>query len=264
MPLRKHKQILDAFYAKYHNRAYLGRDPVSLLYAYDRPTDREVAGLLVACLAYGRVASIVAKARLALEPLGARPAERLVETSPAQIRRAYRGFRHRFARGEHISTLLTGIRRVIRRHGSLMERFAALAATHEGEPSYARPLADLVGEIDPDSTCGHLLPDPARGSAAKRLHLYLRWMVRRDAIDPGGWDALSPRRLTIPLDVHMHRAGLAMGATRRRTADARAAEEITAAFRVIAPEDPVRYDFSLTHASIRGERPAAEDRTEER
>lgn len=97
----------------------------------------------------------------------------------------------------------------------------------------------------------YLLPDPAQGSACKRLHLYLRWMVRNDAVDPGCWRHVAPNVLVVPLDTHMHRIARALGLTRRKQADARAAAEITAAFRTIAPTDPVRYDFALTRLGIR-------------
>jgi uncharacterized protein (TIGR02757 family) len=97
----------------------------------------------------------------------------------------------------------------------------------------------------------YLLPDPAAGSACKRLHLYLRWMVRRDAVDPGGWSRVRARQLVAPVDVHMHRLGRALGFTKRRQADARTALEITAALRRFAPHDPVRYDFALTRLGIR-------------
>ena len=98
---------------------------------------------------------------------------------------------------------------------------------------------------------GHLLSDPARGSTCKRLHLYLRWMVRTDAVDPGGWTAVRPAQLLVPVDVHMHRIGRALGFTRRAQPSGRATEDITAAFRRLSPDDPVRYDFALTRLGIR-------------
>jgi uncharacterized protein (TIGR02757 family) len=76
-------------------------------------------------------------------------------------------------------------------------------------------------------------------------------MVRRDAVDPGGWEGMSPAQLIVPLDVHMHRICRALGLTRRQAADLRTAVEITDAFRAFAPDDPVRYDFALTRLGIR-------------
>jgi uncharacterized protein (TIGR02757 family) len=99
----------------------------------------------------------------------------------------------------------------------------------------------------------HLIPDPERGSACKRLLLYLRWMVRHDVVDPGGWEGVSAAKLVVPLDTHMFRLCRAMGFVTRKQASARAALEATAAFRRVMPDDPVRYDFALTRLGINPE-----------
>jgi uncharacterized protein (TIGR02757 family) len=100
---------------------------------------------------------------------------------------------------------------------------------------------------------GHLIPPVGRGSACKRLNLYLRWMIRKDAVDPGGWDGISPSMLIVPLDVHMHRISRLIGFTERSQADMKAALEITSCFRKLYPDDPVRYDFTLTRFGIRSD-----------
>jgi len=90
-------------------------------------------------------------------------------------------------------------------------------------------------------------------SDLKRLHLFLRWMVRRDEVDPGGWESVTPARLIVPLDTHMHRIALRLGLTSRKQANLRTAGEITAAFRALERDDPVRYDFCLTRLGIRND-----------
>ena len=97
---------------------------------------------------------------------------------------------------------------------------------------------------------GNLLPRPARLSACKRVFLYLRWMVRKDAVDPGGWTGVSPARLVVPLDTHMAAACRRLGILTRKATDLRAALETTEAFRLYSPSDPVRYDFALTRPGI--------------
>ena len=94
-------------------------------------------------------------------------------------------------------------------------------------------------------------PSPERGSACKRINLFLRWMVRKDRVDPGGWDKVPRSMLIIPLDTHMYHICTGLNMTCRKSADMTTAVEITEAFRKIAPEDPVRYDFSLTRLGIR-------------
>jgi len=99
-----------------------------------------------------------------------------------------------------------------------------------------------------------LIPAPSKGSACKRLNLFLRWMVRQDEVDPGGWDLIPPSKLVVPLDTHMHRIGLLLSFTNRKQADLQTALEITDAFRKVAPHDPVKYDFVLTRLGIWSDR----------
>ena len=109
----------------------------------------------------------------------------------------------------------------------------------------------LSDQIRNREQIGHLLADPKKKSACKRSHLFLRWMVRNDLVDPGGWDHVSPSKLIIPVDRHMHTSGVILGFTSRKSADLKTALEITNGFRKIAPQDPVKYDFCLTRFGIR-------------
>jgi uncharacterized protein (TIGR02757 family) len=95
-----------------------------------------------------------------------------------------------------------------------------------------------------------MLPSPPKGSACKRLNLFLKWLVRRDAVDPGGWTCIDSSRLLIPLDTHMFRIGTAFGMTIRKQANLLTAREITNGFSTIAPDDPTKYDFALTRLGM--------------
>jgi uncharacterized protein (TIGR02757 family) len=97
------------------------------------------------------------------------------------------------------------------------------------------------------------MADPEKGSACKRIMLFLRWMIRNDEVDPGGWDKISPELLIVPLDTHMHTIGKILGFTERRNADMKTALEITRGFKKISARDPVKYDFCLTRFGIRRE-----------
>jgi len=251
MPLRKHALNLEALYARYNWREFVHPDPMEFLYRYDEPADREVVGLLASCLAYGRVAQILRSVQRVLTTMGRRPSEYLRTTGEQEIRRDLADFRHRFQSGKELADLLVGAKRILRRHGSLEVCF--LKAWGSGSETVLPALSRFVRELSAASPggCGHLLPDPAGGSACKRLNLFLRWMVRRDAVDVGHWRGVPASALVIPLDTHMHRIGRALKATARKGADLRAALEITAAFRAVRPEDPVRYDFALTRLGIR-------------
>lgn len=244
------REVLEGLYDTYNRRELVYPDPVGFLYAHEDLRDREVVGLIASSLAYGRVAQINRSVSRVLELMPS-PARFLEDTTPASWGDALAGFKHRFTTGDDVAAMLLGIRRVLGRFGSLGACFAA--GLGRDDDTLLPALYAFVEELTTVSGVpgGYLLPSPARGSACKRLNLYLKWMVRRDAVDPGGWDRVPTSKLVIPLDVHMHRISLALGFTRRRQANLRAAVEVTYAFREIAPEDPTRYDFALSRLGIR-------------
>jgi uncharacterized protein (TIGR02757 family) len=221
--------------------------------------DREIAGFVASALAYGRVAQILRSVAAALDRMGPHPRAYLETVTDGVLVRTFSGFRHRFTSGDELAAMLAGIRSVLDRHSSLNACFTSYL-----DPAASNTLdaaAGLVSEIHSGGVhllanhgaLSSLLASPTRGSACKRLHLYLRWMVRRDDVDPGGWTGVPAAKLVVPLDTHMFTIGRALGLTQRRQADGRTAEEMSAAFRQIAPQDPVRYDFALTRLGIRND-----------
>ena len=114
-------------------------------------------------------------------------------------------------------------------------------------------LSAFIKGIGARGDAGILVADPDKKSACKRSNLFLRWMVRKDSVDPGGWEKIPKSALVIPLDTHMFRVGTLLGFTSRKQANLLTALEITRGFRELSPEDPVRYDFCLTRFGIREE-----------
>jgi uncharacterized protein (TIGR02757 family) len=126
--------------------------------------------------------------------------------------------------------------------GAALEAFSTRALATDVRPAYGR----VPGR--PGVSC--FFPRPSAGSACKRLNLFLRWMVRKDAIDLGVWTNLSPSRLIVPLDTHVIRVGQCLRLTRYRSPGWRMADEVTASLRAVDPGDPVRFDFSLCHVGM--------------
>ena len=240
----------DELHSRYNRRAYVHPDPLEFLYGYEGACDREVVGLVASSLAYGKVAQRLKSVSAVLERMPS-PSAFLRSASRESLSRVFADFRHRFASGEDLSAMLYGAKCVMERHGSLHACFAR--NLRDDDDTVLPALSAFVDELTAaaDGQARHLLPSPGRGSACKRLNLFLRWMVREDDVDPGGWRDVPASKLIVPLDTHMHRICLALGLTRRKQADMRTATEITAAFRTIVPEDPVRYDFALTRLGIR-------------
>ena len=240
---------LFALQRHYHRREWVQCDPIAFLYRYPDVRDREIAGLIASSLAYGRVRQIQKSVSTVLDRMGSSPYAFLMETRDVALKRHFGGFRHRFTSEDDLIRLLTGIRRVILEYGSLNRCFQRAVngnhrTTHDALGLFTREIAG------PDTSYNSLLPSPEKGSACKRLHLFLRWMVRHDAVDPGGWDGIDPSRLAVPLDTHLHAITRHLGVTNRRQVDIETAQEITRFFAEIDPSDPVRFDFALTRIGI--------------
>ncbi|MCF8110751.1 MAG: TIGR02757 family protein [Desulfobacteraceae bacterium] len=244
---------LESLYLKYNRRKYVHPDPLECIYAYENVSDREVAAFVAAALAYGNVRQILKSVNAALAIMGPSPRSYLMDAERDEIFSDFSGFVHRFAKGPHMAAVLVGLKGVISEYGSLQDAF--VSGVSDGESTYVPALAGFAEKIRIQSPQdpGHLIPYPEKKSACKRLWLFLRWMVRCDDVDPGGWEKLSCSKLVVPLDTHMYRACCGLGFTGRRQADMKTALEITAGFAGMVPDDPVRYDFVLTRPGIRGE-----------
>jgi len=185
-----------------------------------------------------------------LDALGPAPSDFLLAAGPRDITHALAGFRHRWITGSDVAAMLTGARAALREHGSLGALFRSGLSERDGDvgAAAARFVEAISRGGEGFRAC--LLPSPLSGSACKRLNLFLRWMVRSDAIDPGLWRDVSPAALIVPLDTHMFRVARRLRFTERRSADLKAARETTEGFRRISPDDPVKYDFALTRIGI--------------
>jgi len=229
--------------------------------SFVNPADQEIVGLIAATLAYGRVQSIRGAIRQVLAALGPTPARAL--ESGAHLRPEFlREFQYRWTRQEDLVGLCEGMRSIRAESGSMGD---ALATYFSNAGSLQDGLVRWVGRIregaagvaPPTRGLRFLLSDPAGAGASKRLHLYLRWMVRPDdGIDLGTWSRqIAPAELTLPLDTHWVRIARRMGLTRRKAADRKTALEITRKLRLACPEDPLRYDFAVCHLGISGDCP---------
>ncbi|MDR1137665.1 MAG: TIGR02757 family protein [Synergistaceae bacterium] len=248
----KKYELLEGLYSEFNRREYISPDPLEFLYLYDSPADREVVGLIASSLAYGRVASILASVRKVLGTLGKNPADTLACIGEDILLSRLSGFKHRFNDDAEMAKFLSGIGAALREYGSLENLFCApytsgkkLSALYAMD-CFARTLLRFGG-LDRSQ----LLPFASKGSACKRLALYIRWMARCDDVDPGGWSVIMPCDIVLPLDTHMFKIAAGLGFVRRKSADGIAVLEATEGFKALCPSDPVRYDFALTRFGIR-------------
>lgn len=255
---------LEALYRLYGPET-VATDPILFVGRYAAPEDREVAGWIASAFAYGQVPVIQASVGRLLAALGPRPAAALDGLSSFRdlAGDTLAGFRHRFHDSRDAAALLFAIARAREAGGGRLRAFFEREYREEDRDTSAllsRAVARIEAfdyrsvlgtrRIPAGSPVRFFFPDPAAGSACKRWHLYLRWMIRRDALDFGLWTGIPTSRLVVPTDTHVHRIARRLGLTRRRTADGKTAREITDALARVDPADPVRFDYALCRIGI--------------
>lgn len=245
----KLKSFLDGLYYVYQRRELINPDPLHFLYSYKNVKDLEIVGLIASSLAYGRVAQIMKSISKILPLLTDEPHKFLTSSRNFDVVPA--DFKHRFTTGHDINVLLKNIADVQKNYGSLENFFEK--CLNASEKNIFTALDEFSEKLSTGKTPGSfpLVTAPKDGSACKRLFLFLKWLVRHDDVDPGGWNVISPRDLIVPTDTHMHNIAMKLGFTRRKNADLKCAVEITEGFREICPDDPAKYDFVLTRFGIR-------------
>jgi uncharacterized protein (TIGR02757 family) len=235
-------------------------DPVHLVRRFASPADREIAGFCAAALAFGRVGSVLQSIEALLRVMGPSPAEYVRRFDPARDTAPLTPLVHRWIRGVDLAALILILQRMLRESGSI-ERFFAegddpaapdIGAALEvfSRRAMETDLRPVYRKVPKRPGVCYFFPRPSAGSACKRLNLFLRWMVRTDAIDLGVWTAVAPARLVVPLDTHVIRLGRCLRLTRYASPGWKMAAEITASLRAIEPRDPVRYDYSLCHIGM--------------
>lgn len=247
--MKADKKYLEGIYRKFNRPEFIHPDPLEFVYRYKAPRDRETAGFIAAALAYGNVRQILKSVEKVLLPMGHSPASWLLKTGEKEITRTFSAFRHRFTSGAEMSVFLLNMKAALERSGSLEEFF--LKHYRPGDETVAESVYSFVNAFNSKACAPTLTPCPEKKSSFKRLNLFLRWMARSDAVDPGVWKGVPASKLIVPLDTHMFRVARELGLTARNGTSMRTALEITAGFKRVVPADPVRYDFALTRAGIR-------------
>lgn len=252
------KPTLDQLYTSF-NAPDSATDPIQIVRRYARPADQEIVGFCAAGLAFGRVASVMQSIERVATVLGPEPAAFVRGFDPARDAAPLQDFVHRWIRGVDIVGLLWVLRQMLEQAGSIEGFFAA------GDPggddvrdaldsfsarAMALDLGAAYGTVAARPGVAYFFPKPSAGSACKRLNLFMRWMVRHDALDLGAWSRVPASRLIVPLDTHVIRVGRCLQLTRHTSPGWAMAQDITAALRTLDPADPVKHDFSVCHLGM--------------
>jgi uncharacterized protein (TIGR02757 family) len=243
---------------------WIAKDPVYFVRWFADPRDQEIAGLIAAGLAYGRIGSIMPSVERVLAAMDWQPWRFVTECDPECEPERFADCTHRFHTPRSVVVTLAVVRRALERHGSLQSLFLKGYSEHHEDTrpaltAFVDSLRGFANDLDDAWLDGagvyglrHFLASPADGSACKRLNLYLRWMVRSGPPDVRAWPEVSPAKLLIPVDVHVARISKCLGWTTRSAADMRMSVEITNVLRRFDPTDPIRFDFVLSHLGMDG------------
>ena len=240
------KSLLDQKADFYNNTWFIKSDPISVPHGFTNKQDIEISAFLVANIAWGKRSTIINNGRKMLSLMGNSPAEFILNFKEPDLK-TFENFVHRTFNATDLIYFLNALQHIYKNHGGLEKVFSQEYEKTKDIFDTITLFHNVFFELDHPLRTKKHLSNPAKGSAAKRLNMYLRWMVRNDdrGVDFGIWKTIPMSALMIPLDVHTARLGRKFGLLKRRSNDRKAVEEYTANLRKLNPSDPVKYDFAL-------------------
>jgi uncharacterized protein (TIGR02757 family) len=250
------KDFLDEAVLKFNNKNFVEADPVSIPHLFTKKQDIEIAGFLAATIAWGNRKSILKNGAKLMELMDMSPHEFVINANKKDLLK-FEKFVHRTFNGTDCIFFLESLKNIYKKHDSLEEIFILKGTENESEFLLKNRIINFRTAF---LKTKHLsrsekhISNPDTNSSAKRLCMYLRWMVRNDnkGVDFGIWKNIDPCELCLPLDVHTGNISRALGLLNRKQNDWKAVEEITLVLRTFDQKDPVKYDFALFGLGVAG------------
>jgi uncharacterized protein (TIGR02757 family) len=239
------KNFLDTKTQQYQRPEFLSSDPIQIPHRFNEKSDIEIAAFLTATIAWGNRLSIIRSANRMMELMEEAPHDFVMSASEEELT-SLQGFVHRTFNGLDFITFVKGLRHLYSSYGGMETLFTEYAQGQDLQEAITKVRGHFF-EIPHLQRSEKHFSDPSKGSAAKRINMFLRWMVRPSdsGVDFGLWTQLLPSQLSCPLDVHSGKVARALGLLTRKQNDARAVAELDKALRKLDPADPVKYDFAL-------------------
>lgn len=239
------RDFLDEKVKEYNHPKFLEDDPLQIPHRFTKKEDIEISGFLTATIAWGNRKSIINNASRLMELMDNAPHEFVMNCSTSNLEHLS-GFVHRTFNGQDLGYFIKSLRNIYQNHGGLESVFSA----HQQKDNLQYAISkfkQVFFELPHLPRTQKHVSDPLRGSAAKRINMFLRWMVRNDntGVDFGIWQQLSPAQLSCPLDVHSGNVARKLKLLKRKQNDAKALLELDHNLRKLDAEDPVKYDFAL-------------------
>ncbi len=239
------KDFLDSKVMLYNHPKFIESDPIQIPHQFSKKEDIEIAGFLTATIAWGNRKSIINNANKMMELLDHSPFEFIMQHQDSDLEKL-NPFVHRTFNGNDFMQFVKSLQHIYQNHNGLEAVFAQYAETDTLQQSIHQFKTTFFEIAHLERTKKHV-SDPLKNSAAKRINMFLRWMVRNDnnGVDFGIWQTLSPSQLSCPLDVHSGNVARKLGLLKRKQNDGKALAELDKALRKLDAKDPVKYDFAL-------------------
>jgi uncharacterized protein (TIGR02757 family) len=247
MKLKKHelKEFLDEKVDLYNRPSFIESDPISIPHQYTKKQDIEIAGFLAATIAWGNRKMILRNANRIMELMGNSPFDFIMNHKESHLKRID-GFVHRTFNSDDLIYFIKALQYIYKGKNGLEAIFNEYSTKDSLQPAI-HELKNIFFALPHSGRTTKHLSDPNKGSAAKKLNMYLRWMIRKDnrGVDFGIWKSISPSILSCPLDVHSGNVARKLGLIIRNQNDSKAVSELDINLRKMDNQDPVKYDFAL-------------------
>ena len=250
--IKELKDFLDEKVEQYNNPEFIELDPIQIPHSYTRKEDIEISGFLSATISWGNRTSIVKNAKRMLAYMGDSPYDFILNHNEQHLKQMD-GFVHRTFNSVDLLTFIEGLRHLYKSKNGLEGIFVKYQTNESLQYAIHELKKEFFNIPHLERTRKHL-PDPMTGSAAKKINMYLRWMIRQDnkGVDFGIWKSISPSKLSCPLDVHSGNIARKLGLLGRKQNDAKAVRELDGILRQLDCHDPVKYDFALFGLGVSG------------
>ena len=245
MLIKEIKSFLDQKASAYENINFLDKDPISIPHRFNKKEDIEISGFLVATISWGNRISILNSGHRMMQLMGNDPYNFIISHSNKDLEQLS-SFVHRTFKGSDFVYFVRALKHLYLKHGGLEITFSQKLDLERMDKNINN-FKKLFFELPHEKRIEKHVSDPLKGSAAKRLNMYLRWMVRpaKNKVDFGIWNRIKPSQLSCPLDIHSGNAARSLGLIKRKQNDQKALVELDERLREFDPNDPVKYDFAL-------------------
>lgn len=240
------KRFLDEKAAYYNQPLFIESDPIQIPHQFSKKEDIEIAAFLVATIAWGNRKSIIKNGTRLMQLMGQAPYDFVTHFSEEKDAENLKTFVHRTFNGYDLIYFVKALQHIYKNHNGLEGVFSTFSEEENLQPAIHHFKKVFFSLPHLKRTEKHV-SDPLKNSAAKRINMFLRWMVRNDStgVDFGIWKSLSASQLSCPLDVHSGRVARSLSLLKRKQTDAKAVEELDKSLRKLDAKDPVKYDFAL-------------------